>query len=55
MEAHVERTGSSVAQGVLAEWEQSLTQFVKVMPDDYKAVLEAQAAMGTPTDVAAAA
>jgi len=55
LEAHVERTGSSVAQGVLAEWEQSLTQFVKVMPDDYKAVLEAQAAMGTPTDVAAAA
>jgi len=34
-------TGSPVAESLLANWEQSLSQFVKVMPTDYKRVLTA--------------
>jgi glutamate synthase domain-containing protein 3 len=33
-------TGSTVAQKILANWESSLGEFVKVMPKDYKRVLE---------------
>lgn len=36
---HLSYTGSTVAQALLADWQQSLTQFVKVMPTDYKRVL----------------
>ena len=36
---HAERTGSPVAGRLLADWEQSLTRFVKVMPHDFKRVL----------------
>jgi glutamate synthase domain-containing protein 3 len=36
---HAERTGSQVAARVLANWEASLAQFVKVMPHDYKRAL----------------
>ena len=42
---HDEYTGSEVAQRLLANWEQSLTQFVKVMPTDYKRVLATSAQM----------
>jgi glutamate synthase (NADPH/NADH) large chain len=35
-------TGSSVASRLLANWEQSLSQFTKVLPREYKAVLEAR-------------
>jgi glutamate synthase (NADPH/NADH) large chain/glutamate synthase (ferredoxin) len=35
---HVERTGSPVAAGILAAWEPA--RFTKVLPHDYKAVLE---------------
>ena len=36
---HFERTGSTVASGVLDNWGTALGQFVKVMPTDYKRVL----------------
>jgi len=36
---HFDFTGSSVAEKILASWEESLQQFVKVMPTDYKRVL----------------
>jgi glutamate synthase domain-containing protein 3 len=39
---HGERTGSPVAERVLADWDEQLARFVKVMPHDYKrALLEA--------------
>ena len=38
---HQELTGSSVAERLLADWTWSSDQFVKVMPRDYKRVLEA--------------
>ena len=37
---HLSYTGSAVAERVLANWETILAQFVKVMPVDYKRVLE---------------
>jgi len=36
---HYEKTGSDVAENLLASWEDSLTKFVKVMPHDYKKML----------------
>ena len=41
---HIEYTGSTVAEKILANWEQCLGQFVKVMPSDYKRVLAQRAA-----------
>ena len=41
---HLNYTDSSVAKKVLENWEASLGQFVKVMPTDYKRVLEERAA-----------
>ena len=43
IEMHLEYTGSTVAKNVLDNWDHTLGQFVKVMPTDYKRVLEAQA------------
>jgi glutamate synthase (NADPH) large chain len=40
---HAARTGSLVARNVLATWERERERFVKVMPRDYKRVLEQQA------------
>jgi glutamate synthase domain-containing protein 3 len=37
---HVQRTGSLVARNLLASWERARERFVKVMPRDYKRVLE---------------
>ncbi|MFP4341894.1 MAG: glutamate synthase large subunit [Cyclobacteriaceae bacterium] len=37
---HQQYTGSSVAARLLANWSESLTKFVKVMPTEYKAVLK---------------
>ena len=37
---HAKRTGSPKAQGLLARWELSLTKFVKVVPTEYRRVLE---------------
>ncbi len=38
---HLEETGSSVAERVLARWDSEVELFVKVMPLDYRRVLEA--------------
>jgi glutamate synthase domain-containing protein 3 len=37
---HLQYTGSTVAEKLLENWQQSLSEFVKVMPTDYKRVLE---------------
>jgi glutamate synthase (NADPH/NADH) large chain len=39
VELHREYTGSMVAEKILAQWPEITTQFVKVMPTDYKRVL----------------
>ncbi|WP_407642770.1 glutamate synthase large subunit [Actinacidiphila yanglinensis] len=39
---HLEETGSTVAERLLADWGSALTRFGKVMPRDYKAVLAAK-------------
>ncbi|MGH2875298.1 MAG: glutamate synthase subunit alpha, partial [Solirubrobacteraceae bacterium] len=41
---HAARTGSLVARNVLASWERRSERFVKVMPRDYRRVLEERAA-----------
>jgi glutamate synthase (NADPH/NADH) large chain len=38
---HRDETNSAVAKALLADWKESLHKFVKVMPRDYKLVLEA--------------
>ncbi|NOY67112.1 MAG: glutamate synthase large subunit, partial [Gammaproteobacteria bacterium] len=40
IEQHLEYTGSGVAKRLLSDWNASLGQFIKVMPTDYKRVLE---------------
>jgi glutamate synthase (ferredoxin) len=40
---HVDYTGSELGARILNEWDQRLPRFVKVMPRDYKRVLNAQA------------
>ncbi|MFK7912859.1 MAG: glutamate synthase large subunit [Pseudomonadales bacterium] len=40
IEQHLQYTGSTVAERVLGNWEQACGQFIKVMPTDYKRVLE---------------
>ena len=42
IELHAEYTDSAVARDVLDNWESVVKQFVKVMPTDYKRVLEAR-------------
>ena len=39
IDRHRDQTGSTVAEDVLARWDETLPQFVKVMPTDYKRVL----------------
>ncbi|WP_278313994.1 glutamate synthase large subunit [Lolliginicoccus levis] len=41
IERHHEYTGSTVAEGILKNWSHEITHFVKVMPRDYKKVLQA--------------
>ncbi len=43
VERHAAETGSTVAEKLLAEWDSALDRFTKIMPLDYKRVLEAQA------------
>jgi glutamate synthase (NADPH/NADH) large chain len=38
---HQAETGSAVARRLLADWEGALARFVKIMPQDYKRVLDA--------------
>jgi glutamate synthase (NADPH/NADH) large chain len=40
---HLEETGSTVAEELLADWETSLTRFTEVMPRDFRKVLEVKA------------
>jgi len=40
IENHLKFTNSTVAQGILNDWEKSVNQFVKVFPTDYRQVLE---------------
>jgi glutamate synthase (NADPH) large chain len=42
IEKHINCTGSSMAGEILDRWDEALPQFVKVMPTDYKRVLEEQ-------------
>jgi glutamate synthase (NADPH/NADH) large chain len=52
---HRDLTGSGVAAGLLKRWAAELPRFVKVMPEDYKRVLQAAAeaeAKGIPVDEA---
>ena len=42
---HAQRTHSTVAARLLEDWERSLERFVKVMPNDYRRVLDEQAAL----------
>jgi glutamate synthase (NADPH/NADH) large chain len=41
VERHLTETGSAVAARLLADWDAALARFVKVMPLDYKRVLDA--------------
>jgi glutamate synthase domain-containing protein 3 len=43
LETHVKLTDSPVAKAILADWDKELQYFVKVMPNDYRRVLEHQA------------
>jgi len=44
IEEHLQRTDSAVAKSMLDNWEETLPQFVQVMPVDYKIALENLAA-----------
>ena len=55
IEQHRVATGSTVADRLLADWDTTITKFKKIMPADYKRVLEAVAraeAEGTDVDEA---
>jgi glutamate synthase domain-containing protein 3 len=43
LENHASLTGSPRARAILDDWENELRWFVRVMPTDYKRVLEHQA------------
>jgi glutamate synthase (NADPH/NADH) large chain len=49
IENHHKYTGSTVAEHILANWKQELGHFVKVMPTDYKRVLEEMSAQNAVT------
>ena len=49
---HQDRTGSEVAERLLADWPAALERFVKVMPHDYKRALAELAAAEAPEPVA---
>ena len=39
IEKHLQKTGSTVAENLLSDWGKSVTKFVKVIPTDYKQML----------------
>jgi glutamate synthase (ferredoxin) len=41
IQRHVEHTGSERGRNILKQWDQMTPKFVKVLPKDYKRVLEA--------------
>jgi len=45
VQRHVALTGSARARALLDDWPAALPKFVRVMPHDYRRVLEAQARM----------
>jgi len=45
VERHAELTGSKRAQALLANWSGTVTRFARVIPNDYRRVLEAQERM----------
>jgi glutamate synthase (ferredoxin) len=45
VERHAELTGSALASRVLARWKENAARLVRVMPHDYRRMLEAQAKM----------
>ncbi len=45
LERHRERTGSDLAATLLDDWDAAVSRFVRVIPHDYRRVLEAQARM----------
>jgi glutamate synthase domain-containing protein 3 len=55
IEEHRDRTGSTVAARLLADWQPTLNKLVKVMPHDYKRALAEQLAAEGEAEVAAAA
>ncbi|HET6667245.1 MAG TPA: glutamate synthase-related protein, partial [Intrasporangium sp.] len=42
VQRHLEETGSTVAEELLADWDDALPRFTEVMPSDFKKVLEAR-------------
>jgi glutamate synthase (NADPH/NADH) large chain len=40
---HLAETGSAVAERLLADWDAAAARFTKIMPRDYRRVLEAMA------------
>ena len=44
VQKHANYTGSTVAQAILDDWDQSLSRFIKVMPTDYKRAMKELAA-----------
>ncbi|HEX3874751.1 MAG TPA: glutamate synthase large subunit, partial [Solirubrobacteraceae bacterium] len=53
IDEHHRRTGSTVAAGLLSDWESALDRFVKVMPNDYRRVLDARSAKALQASAAA--
>ncbi len=45
LERHVEYTGSTRAQALLDDWRTTVSRFIRVVPNDYRRVIEAQARM----------
>jgi len=45
LERHVEYTGSPRARALLDEWETTVSRLIRVVPNDYRRVIEAQARM----------
>ncbi len=53
LEEHVQRTGSTVAQGILDRFDDAVAEFVKIFPTDFKRVLAQRAAAAGTTGGAA--
>ena len=51
---HARYTGSPVAENILSDWTVNSVRFIKVMPTDYKRVLQSRGASKAPLDLAAA-
>src|SRR5690606_4031467 len=52
VERHCAETGSPAAKQLLADWDAALTRFSKIMPTDYRRVMEAaEAARVAGTDI----